>query len=512
MILVYLLVQFYLFTSLFLLKEVRTGSYNDITTSVQRRKDRFRYQQHSNSTTGAVPNRDVVTIYDDFLYEELDLSLMDKESCINLRPDCDRYAASGGCTSDPVWMLPHCPVSCNACSGDVSAHGTTTDPVFTFRSTPQRLLFDQSFGFREMKDITATSMENAIQIDGILPPQRLVGGHETAIRQHVRRVQRYLQTVVDVDPVYAPVRLLCRSAVQHTDCAFWASVQDLCSGSPKFMKEHGCTLFCRNCEVLHIEAVCPIDINEKSAWYAPNDLNEMFLSILEQTVYNITVLSRPSLEPDEDEDDDISLSEDAPWVLQIDEFLSAEEAAVLIQLGADIGYVRSTETGELDASGQQASEVSYRRTSTNAWCNTQECNDHPVMQNLYERIYSLTQIPSEHSEPLQLLRYEVGQFYKVHHDYVDIEVQQQHGVRIFTFFFYLNTMEENGGGGTRFPRLNLTVHPVLGRAILWPNVLNHAPNVQDDRTSHQALVVERGVKYGANAWYHQRPLRCDAED
>jgi prolyl 4-hydroxylase len=502
MILFDVVISFYLSISFFFLNEVCSDSYNDVTAASRERKGRFHYQQRSHSNR-AVQNRDAVTIYDDFLYEQLDLSLMENEAnaCINLRKDCAQYAAAGGCTSDPEWMLPHCPVSCNACHRE------------GLRLIPQRVPIDHSFGFREIADIASVAVENAVPMDGIGPPQRLVEGHEEeVIRQHIRRVQRYLQTVVDVDPVYTPVRTLCRSAVQHTDCAFWASSEhDLCSTSPNFMRKHGCTLFCRNCEVLHLEAVCPIDINEKSAWYAPNDLNEMFLSILEQDIYSITVLSRPSLIK-ANEDDDVTPSEDAPWVLQIDDFLSAEEAATLIQLGADLGYVRSTETGDQDESGQQSSEVSRRRTSTNAWCDTEECNAHPVMLNLYERITNLTQVPSDHSEPLQLLRYEVGQFYKVHHDYVDIEVQRQQGVRIFTFFFYLNTMEEHGGGGTRFPLLNLTVHPVRGRALLWPNVLNHAPNLPDDRTAHQALVVERGVKYGANAWYHQRVLRCEEEE
>ena len=465
-------------------------------------EDRFHYQQASKNSASQY----YTTIYDDYLYEHLDLSLTEEElDCVNLRPNCDQYAAAGACVSDSLWMFPHCPVSCNACADSLSLSS------FTYRPIPQSVPIEQSFGFREWKD-SGVSLENAVRMgDSIQPPQRIVVEHEEAIREHILRVQRYLYTVVDRDPKYAPVRALCRAAVQHTDCAYWASsALDWCSESPDFMKEHGCTLFCLNCETLHIESKCPIDINEKSAWYAPNDLNDMFLSILKEqsTSYNITVLSRPSLT----EGDNSTNDGDAPWVLQIDNFLSTQEARALIELGADIGYARSTGTGALDSSGQQARQVSRHRTSTNAWCDTEECNDHPVVQSIYERIFNFTHVPSEHSESLQLLRYEVGQFYKVHHDFIDIEVRRQQGVRIFTFFLYLNTLGANMGGGTNFPRLNLTVQPMVGRAILWPNVLNRAPNVKDDRTAHQALVVEQGVKYGANAWYHQRPLWCDEEE
>jgi hypothetical protein len=60
------------------------------------------------------------------------------------------------------------------------------------------------------------------------------------------------------------------------------------------------------------------------------------------------------------------------------------------------------------------------------------------------------------------------------------------------FFFKLQ--------GTKFNRLNITVTPKLGRALLWPSVLNDRPHHQDERTYHEALPVDVGVKYGANAW------------
>jgi prolyl 4-hydroxylase len=72
-------------------------------------------------------------------------------------------------------------------------------------------------------------------------------------------------------------------------------------------------------------------------------------------------------------------------------------------------------------------------------------------------------------------------------------------------FLYLNDVE--AGGGTNFPRLDLTVMPKRGKAVLWPSVLNDRPNEKDGRTNHQALPVEKGVKYGANAWLHQRDFK-----
>jgi len=89
-----------------------------------------------------------------------------------------------------------------------------------------------------------------------------------------------------------------------------------------------------------------------------------------------------------------------------------------------------------------------------------------------------------------------------HHQY---QVDRPTGVRILTFYLYLSDVEE--GGETQFPRLGLSVKPKLGRAVLWPSVFNDDPNVKDTRSDHAALPVTRGVKYGANAWIHQRDVK-----
>jgi prolyl 4-hydroxylase len=513
--------------------------------------DRFQYQKDSPTNTAASPvssNRrptittttqpEVVIVYidDDIPYDQLDMAMIVHE-CVNLRIDCDRYAAAGGCTSDPLWMLPHCPVSCNVCQGnhnhnhhnhDDDELGMDHSPSFTYPPI-RHVPIHQAFGFREFK-YTSQPVQNGVRLDayGIVPPQRMVDGYEATIQQTIKDVTKYLKRIVDQEDLYQPVRTLCRTMVQHTDCAYWASSTsetDMCTTSWNFMKENGCALFCQYCEVLHIESSCPIDINEKNAWYPPNDLNNMFESMLQQfnSTYNITVLSRPSMEgisADNDADHDSMdqtlrtiNSVDGPWVVQIDNFLSVTEAETLIQLGAESGYTRSTEVGAENEMGIAANVVSQHRTSTNTFCESDACSSHPVVLALYERINNITSLPVDRSESLQLLKYDVGQYYKIHHDYIDGEIRRQAGVRILTVFLYLNTMEDDeSGGGTNFPKLNITVQPMIGRAVIWPNVLNDAPNLHDDRTYHQALVVKKGMKYGANAWYHQRAVTCEEEE
>ena len=132
-----------------------------------------------------------------------------------------------------------------------------------------------------------------------------------------------------------------------------------------------------------------------------------------------------------------------------------------------------------------------------------ECFNDPIVTTVRERIAHVTGVPESNFECLQLLKYLVGQFYKPHIDYIEVHAEQSHGPRLLTFFIYFNSVEK--GGGTRFPILdNLTVEPRQGRALIWPSVLDDDLTAEDKRTEHEALPVEKGEKYAANAWIHTR--------
>jgi prolyl 4-hydroxylase len=93
-----------------------------------------------------------------------------------------------------------------------------------------------------------------------------------------------------------------------------------------------------------------------------------------------------------------------------------------------------------------------------------------------------------------------GQLYTTHHDHAAVDSTRPAGARALTFFLYLSDVEE--GGETDFPSLNIRVTPSKGKALLWPNTLDHDTQEMDPRTFHQALPVKKGVKYAANAWIH----------
>jgi len=328
------------------------------------------------------------------------------------------------------------------------------------------------------------------------------------------------------DPLYPQVKHECQN--RHVDCAQWVSIGE-CDANPTYMKIH-CAPLCGTCLELSFEHRCPVDPHANQS-FGPGDLNRMFGRIVDgedRDVWNATVHSRPSHPPGYVEvvADDIERQEEeekpklgtridgfdyilGPWVITIDNFVSESECDRLIQLGADLGYQRSTDVGGQNFDGTTKAVESGFRTSNNAWCQG-DCLVDEKTQMVLGNIERLTGIPDAHSEHLQLLRYEEGQFYKTHHDYIAIDRDRPCGCRVLTAYLYLNDVE--AGGGTNFNLLNITVMPKKGRLLLWPSVMDDDPNSKDYRTSHSALPVEKGEKYGANGWIHMRDFKTPHEN
>lgn len=274
-----------------------------------------------------------------------------------------------------------------------------------------------------------------------------------------------------------------------------------------------CAPACLTCHLLDFDHRCPPNPDAPQVWTKEGDLDNFFLHLLERLTsqsFRPIILSTPSDflsslwdNPSVTVSDEVI--NDGPWILAIESFLSEAECNRLIELGHQAGYRRSRDVGKPKFDGSYGSSESNRRTSTNAWCNG-DCFADPTAQTITNRLEELLRIPTDHSEYLQLLRYEEGQQYKEHHDYIDFQRERNEGVRILTVFMYLNSVES--GGGTQFPRLgNLTITPQTGKVLIWPNVLDSQPNHKDLRTKHRALPVVSGIKFGANAWIHQSDFR-----
>ena len=115
---------------------------------------------------------------------------------------------------------------------------------------------------------------------------------------------------------------------------------------------------------------------------------------------------------------------------------------------------------------------------------------------------NVTGIPRNNQEDFQLLKYDVGQFYTSHTDYIPFRAD---GPRIATFFIYLNNV--TSGGETAFPKLGFNVTPKKGKALLFPGVQNLDPMVVDLCSKYEALPIIEGVKHAANVWLHMRDFQ-----
>ncbi|KAM9350982.1 transmembrane prolyl 4-hydroxylase-like [Symphorus nematophorus] len=203
--------------------------------------------------------------------------------------------------------------------------------------------------------------------------------------------------------------------------------------------------------------------------------------------------------------------------------------------------------------GQQRSgklRSQFKQRSKHTWL-YQGPGSHHVLHTLRNRVTSLTRLPSslvELSEPLQVIRYEHGDFSNAHHDSSPFHSETtcahtrlagntsalaEVSCRYLTMLFYLNSVEE--GGETTFPvadnrtyeeqalvqdgvdltdtqetcgRGNLRMKPTAGTALLWYNHLSDGRGWMgelDEYSLHGDCPVRRGVKWVANSWVNVDP-------
>jgi len=312
------------------------------------------------------------------------------------------------------------------------------------------------------------------------------------------------------DDEFSKVRHKCRNTQE--DCTFWASIGE-CEANANYMKTN-CAPACFSCDKLDIRHRCPIEPHNVPIW-EPGDLNSLFENIVdnadgkgEYKQFKPIALSRPKMTRNGTQVGGVE--NDGPWVVLLQNFVTEEEADRLVELGKNQGYERSADVGKENPDGSHDSLVSESRTSHNTWCQDPSCYQDPLVKPVIDRIAEVTKTSVKNSEYLQLLQYEPGQYYVQHHDFIPHHRDMPCGVRIMTLFIYLNNVEE--GGGTSFPLVNdgkgIVVQPKKGNAVLWPSVLDEAPESKDDRTDHEALPVIKGLKYGANAWIHSRDFKA----
>lgn len=396
-------------------------------------------------------------------------------NCSDSHPSCKAWAKRGECDKNPKYMLKNCARSCSTC--------VEKPVVRPLRKGEITQLMQKTLNFGVLQEATGAEKQKTIDL--------------------IRSTIHYMEN--DIDSLPSAIADVCLN--RNALCAFWA-VAGECQNNEAYMLTN-CAPSCKSCHLIDMAARCP-PLKDAIPALKPGQLNEMFERIVQTAPgnrsltdnerrdlqlqgtpeYTVHVHSRPTP------------SGDMPWVITLDNFTTPDECQRLIDLGHKEGYERSKDvSSKKNFDGTFEGVESNGRTSKNAWCSVKSgCRDDEIVHNVLNRMGRVMGIDPNNSEDLQLLKYEPNQFYNVHHDYIEHQRDRQCGPRILTFFLYLSDVE--AGGGTRFTDLDITVSPKVGRALLWPSVLNSEPMNKDSRTMHEALPVIAGTKFAANGWVH----------
>mmetsp|Transcript_21895 Transcript_21895/g.48383 ORF Transcript_21895/g.48383 Transcript_21895/m.48383 type:complete len:364 (-) Transcript_21895:118-1209(-) len=260
---------------------------------------------------------------------------------------------------------------------------------------------------------------------------------------------------------------------QLPDCAALAS-RGGCSRNVSTMSE-----FCpRSCSVCGPGDVCIANATDEGA-FPTHEVGSWFSALInspEAQRYGLEVISTD------------------PYLVVLKNFLSQEEIDDMVNQFSD-GWQRSLAGGVTGAD-----VVKPGRTSENQWCYS-DCEQKSSMRHLLERVEKVTNISNRRYENAQILRYQQGQRYGSHSDFIPAQNQLAHGPRVLTFFIYLT---DTPGASTRFRHLNYSVPSLKGQAAIWSSVMAHDIWQEEVRTSHEALPPDNGAtKFAINVWIHQ---------
>lgn len=175
------------------------------------------------------------------------------------------------------------------------------------------------------------------------------------------------------------------------------------------------------------------------------------------------------------------------------DFMSDAECAAMMDL-IDQGAEPSTGYGKGSTDGHRTSQT----------CRLSNAND--IVASVEKRMADLLGLPLSHSETLQGQKYQAGQQFKMHNDYVaggrpySQSFADEGGQRTWTAMVYLNRVEE--GGCTSFPRALVSVAPVAGTLLTWNN--NDQYGRPNPFARHEGEPVEAGTKYVLTKWFRER--------
>lgn len=186
-------------------------------------------------------------------------------------------------------------------------------------------------------------------------------------------------------------------------------------------------------------------------------------------------------------------------VLEYPNLLSYEECDTIINLAKENGLSQSYVVSD----EQLNSYDSNFRKSDQTWMDK---SIHPVLEKLSRISESLTGLPQENQEMVQVVRYEKGGKFDAHYDpcvkneKICNEMNRGSGQRRTTLLLYLNDVEK--GGETEFVNLGLKIKPEKGKGVLFLSTDENEKILEESK--HRGNELMEGEKWIATIWSHPR--------
>lgn len=192
-----------------------------------------------------------------------------------------------------------------------------------------------------------------------------------------------------------------------------------------------------------------------------------------------------------------------PPISVFDNVLNVVDCAYLIYLSRP--YMKRAHV--IDPEGDQSGMVSDVRTNMSTYLPFEIVDI--IGRHIELKIVCETGEDILHSEPMSILRYAPGEYYRPHVDYfnprlsVSSEFLLDGGQRTASAVTYLCAPKR--GGGTSFPKLGITVPAKSGATLWFRNCLDNGE--VDTRSLHAGDAVEAGEKWVVTKWFREKPTQ-----
>jgi prolyl 4-hydroxylase len=174
----------------------------------------------------------------------------------------------------------------------------------------------------------------------------------------------------------------------------------------------------------------------------------------------------------------------------IDSFLTEEQCQYIINT-----YKDKLVPSRVVIDGKSADQHPSRTSSTFFLPG----NDRVVLE-IKRRAAEYLNVPMENFEGLQLLRYQKGERYLYHHDFIAGNPPNQ---REHTIIAYLNDLKEEDGGATSFFHYKQKVQPKTGRGVWFRNMDAEGNLINESLHAGEEIKTDV-IKYAINIWSRKK--------